>query len=431
VINLNIIKKLIDNKFFRSVILIAGGTAFGQAIIIISSPIISRLYSPEEYGILTTFTAVLGMLAVVGSLKYEWGIAIADDDDKAINVTALSFLVLFVVVGLLALILYGYGEEILVIMDGENLYKYRLFIPIGVLFIGIYNILTQWALRKKNFKALSKTKVSQSIVQSLIHILFGFFNMGPIALIIGRILGQSAGTITLAIPFLDKDRKLIKKINRKDIFWSAKRYIKFPLISSISQFLNTASIQLPVLFISSQYGNKAIGFYGLANSIINLPTTLIGNAVGDVFYGEAASVGNQDPLRLKQLSIEILKKLMIIGLVPLIIIVLFGPYLFLFVFGVEWKEAGIYARIISFLAYARLIFIPVSRIYSIFERQKEAFLIDALRVILVIIVFTITNYLNLNLLYAVSLYSFSISLVYLITFLVLQKIINYEINKVS
>ncbi|NLM49161.1 MAG: oligosaccharide flippase family protein [Epulopiscium sp.] len=285
--------------------------------------------------------------------------------------------------------------------------------------------------KEKNFKALSKTKVSQSIVQSLIHILFGFFNMGPIALIIGRILGQSAGTITLAIPFLDKDRKLIKKINRKDIFWSAKRYIKFPLISSISQFLNTASIQLPVLFISSQYGNKAIGFYGLANSIINLPTTLIGNAVGDVFYGEAASVGNQDPLRLKQLSIEVLKKLMIIGLVPLIIIVLFGPYLFLFVFGVEWKEAGIYARIISFLAYARLIFIPVSRIYSIFERQKEAFLMDALRVILVIIVFTITNYLNLNSLYAVSLYSFSISLVYLITFLVSQKIINYEINKVS
>lgn len=157
-INLNIIKKLIDNKFFRSVILIAGGTAFGQAIIIISFPIISRLYSPEEYGILTTFTAVLGMLAVVGSLKYEWGIAIADDDDKAINVTALSFLVLFVVVGLLALILYGYGEEILVIMDGENLYKYRLFIPIGFLFIGIYNILTQWALRKKILKRYQKQK---------------------------------------------------------------------------------------------------------------------------------------------------------------------------------------------------------------------------------------------------------------------------------
>lgn len=423
------IKEVLMSNFAKSVLLIAGGTAFAQLLNTFMVPIITRIYSPKEYGILTVYTAILMMLGVIGSLKYEWGIAIADNDEKAINVLMLSMIVLLAVVGIITLIFIFFGKAFLDLIGGEVLFKYRFLIPLGILFTGLYDIFTQWAIRKKNFKSISKTKLSQSMAQNIIQVGFGLFNLGPITLILGRIFGQSAGITTLSIPFVKNDRALLEKINKKEIAWCAKRYIRFPLFSALSQFLNTASIQLPVLFIISLYGSQVIGFYGLANGVINLPTVLVGTSVGDVFYGEAASIGRTDPERLKALSTKLFRKLIIIGLVPLITLVLFGPFIFSLVFGQGWSEAGIYARIISFSVFTRLIFIPISRIYSVFERQKEALFLDALRVVLVLIVFSISKLISLNQYWAVGYYTIAISIVYLITFLWAQKIMNDEIIK--
>lgn len=427
----NKFKKFAISKFAASVLLVSAGTGLAQLLNILVSPIITRIYTPEDYGILTVYMALLGMLTIVSSLKYESAIAIADDDEKAINILALSIFILIIYIGLITLILALFKETFLGLFDARVLSEFIYLIPLGILFVGLYNIFSQWAFRQKDYKSYSKTKLSQSVSSNATKIALGLINLGPIGLLLGHILGTSAGITTLLVPVIKKDKGLLKKIRKKEILWGAKRYIRFPKFLAPSQLLNAAGIQLPIFFITSLYGAQVIGYYGLANGIVGLPMMLIGNSVGDVFYGEAANAGKSNPQKLKELSLTLFKRLFLLGLVPLIILLLFGPFLFSLVFGNSWYEAGIYARIIAFLAFARLIFMPISRVFEVFEKQKEALLLDIFRTFIVLLVFVLAIILSLDSYWAIALYTVVMSLVYMITFIVSQKIINDQIQKIE
>ncbi len=418
-----ILKEIFHNKFAKNVTMIAGGTAFAQLLSALSSPIITRLYNPQEYGVLTVYTAFLGLIAIVASLKYEWAISIAENDEKAINVMGLCFWILVTFTIIISTIIFLLGEVILNLLNANVLINYKYLIPIGAFFIGSYNILMQWSFRRKNFKAIARTKLSQSIVGNGVRIGLGLLGFGPVGLILGQIFTQGAGLGTLSRPFIKQDKHLLQRINRREIRWSAKRYKDFALFSAPSQILNMAGLQLPVFFITAMYGSQVVGLYGLANGIINLPMQLIGNSVADVFYGEAASIGRADCKRLKDLSSKLFQKLLIIGLIPLLLLLCFGPFLFSFVFGSQWYEAGVYARILSLMVFTRFIFTPMSRIFFILEKQKEAFMLDLSRVILVLVSFGVSVFFELNPHLAISLYSVAMSIVYLITYIIIQKVL--------
>ncbi len=426
---MKILQEIFHSNFARSVTMIAGGTALAQLLNAFLSPIITRLYHPQEYGVLTVYMAILGLITIVASLKYEWGIPIADDDKKAVNVMGLSFLVLATFVLLLTIIIFFFGVPFLNLHDAMALIKYKYLIPLGVFFIVTYNILIQWVFRRKNFKDIARTKLSQSVVGNGVKIGLGLFGAGPVGLIFGQILSQGAGIVTLSRSLRKDDRYLLKEINRKEIVWSAKRYKNFPIFTAPSQLFNTAGIQLPVFFITSLYGSQIVGLYGLANSVVSLPMVLIGRSVGDVFYAEAASVGRENPKKITDLSNKLFKRLVLIGLIPLLVLVFIGPFLFSFVFGSQWYEAGIYARILAFSAFASFIFTPISRIFSAFERQKEEFLLDLFRVILVFAAFGISDFFNLSSYLAVGLYSIAMSIIYLVTYLLAQNILKEDIKK--
>ncbi|MED3736774.1 oligosaccharide flippase family protein [Virgibacillus pantothenticus] len=419
---MKLFNKISNNNFTKSVLLVSGGTAFAQLLNTVLSPVISRIYLPEEYGVLTLYTSILGFLTIISSLKYEHGIAIADNDKKAINVLTLSLIILFIFVSLITLIFV-----LIKVINLDFNFKYSFLIPIGIFTTGLYRIFMQWSFRKKNFKSISKTKVSQSIFSNITKISLGILNFSSVGLILGNIIGGSAGIRTLSSQLRKSERNLFKSVNKKRIIWSAKRYVNFPIFLAPSQLLNAAGIHVPIFFLTFMYGNQMLGFYGLANTLVNIPTLLVGNSVGDVFYGEAANIGKKEPERLKKLSIVLFKKLLLIGIIPLIVVILFGPYFFSIVFGSNWHEAGIYARILSFMVFTRLIFMPISRVFEVYEKQKEALYLDMLRFTLVLLVFIFSILMSLNPYWTVSLYCLVMSLIYFLTFFLAQRIINKEI----
>ena len=416
-----------NNPIIKSILILSGGTASAQIINIIFTPIITRLYSPEDMGTLTLFMSILVMFSIMGSLKYELGIPLANNDKKAINIVALCISILVVFVGLITIFISFFGDTLLGLFSATALIKYQYFIPFGILFTGLYAILTQWAFRKKNYIKLSKTKFTQSIGQNFIKILMGIFSFGPIGLILGNIIGQSAGISLLASTFKGKDKHLIKKINKKTMYWCAKRYINFPKYTATSHLLNSAGLQLPVFITSYLYGSSVTGYYGLAAAMVNIPMQLIGLSIADVFYAEAASFGRNNPQKLKLLVNKILVKTILIGLLPFIILLLFGPFLFSFIFGDIWYEAGVYARIIALLVFARLVFTPISRVFTVYERQKEELALDVIRILLVIGVYVISKHFLLSSYLFILLYTIGMTLLYLLTYLWARNIINQEI----
>lgn len=409
--------------------MITGGTLFAQVLSIVLTPIITRIYTPDDYGILTVYTAMLGMISLLGALSYDSAIPIADDDDKAINIFALCFIILLALTLVLSLLLAFAGEAILVLFKAQELVQYRYFIPLGFFATGLYTIFTSWAYRKKDFKAITKTKFSQSVVGNVAKIVVGLVFLGPIGLVLGIILGQSTGITTLARPIIKENRSLIKRINKKDMLWSLKRYKNFPFFSAPTLFLISFSSQVPVMFISSLYGSETVGLYGLAFSITFLPMTLIGKSIQDVFYGEAASIGKSDPQRVMDLSNKLLKKLIIIGIIPTVILAAFGPFLFSLVFGPSWYDAGIYSRILTLFVFTHLIFHPISVVFSIFEKQKISFIINLVTLIMVLVVFAIVKWTSLDSFMAIFLFSIAMSIVEIFKYLSAQKIMKDEIVK--
>jgi len=424
-----IYSRLFKGAFAKNVTIVAGGTALTQLLVFLLSPIVTRLYSPEEFGVLSLYSAVLSMIAIAASLKYEWSIPIAESDEKVINIVALSFSILCITSILITSLLVIPEKDIIIRIIGLELYPYRLFLPMGVLFTGLYNILLQIGYRDRAYKVIAKTKLSQVITGESVRIGFGFFSVGPIGLILGSILKISAGSISLIKNIIKIDKYRICDISWNQIKIIAKRYRDFPVFSAPSQILNTAGLNLPKIFLASLYGIEVVGAFGFASSVISLPVLLVGNSVADVFYGEAAKLRYSDPKRLKVLSLLLFKKLLLIGFLPFITLVFFGPLIFSIVFGNRWEIAGRYAQILSFLVYARLVFIPFSRIFSIYEKQNIALLLDIFRVIVVVIVFILCKFLGYNELLAIILYTISMFLVYVTTFIMVQLMMTKALNK--
>ncbi len=421
------INQIKSNKFSRSVLLIAGGTAFAQIFHIAMSPIITRIYSPEEYGILTAYLTIVSILSL-GAFKYEVCIPISENDETAINVLALSIGLIGIYTFVISIFLWNLGEWLLNFFDSKILMGYMFFIPIGIALSGLYKVLRQWALRSGNFNTIARTSVNQSIFGDLFKIILGVIKMGATGLIIGGIIRESAGITVLAKPLLSKNKELIKKVSLAQICWSAKRYKDFPLFNLPTHFISTLSGKLPIIFLTMIYGIHIVGFYGLAESIVRLPMKLIGNSVGDVFYSEAASFGRNQPIRLKNLSNKIIKKLCLIGLIPLLIFLTIGPTLFGIVFGRQWLEAGIYARITSVMVFFILIFAPVSRVYEVFEKQRMRLIIDISKFSAVILVFGLSWIFKFSSYVAVILYSIVISMIHFFIYIFAQRIMNEAIK---
>ncbi|WP_232179334.1 lipopolysaccharide biosynthesis protein [Methanococcus vannielii] len=406
----------------------SSGTAIAQIIGTITYPIITRYYTPDEFGVFVTYSSIIAILSIISSLKYEFAIPIAESEEKAVNIVFLCVGILIIYSSIIFLALLLYSNEIFSLLGNEHLNQYWYLIPIGVSFIGIYSLFMYWSFRKKEYLAISKTTISQSFFGNISKIGFGFLNMGAFGLIFGDILGKSAGITVLSKSFINN--KCFSKANLSEIIEQSKRYIKFPIYSAPSKLLNTLGVQLPVIFITLLYGSSVAGFFGLSHTIVSIPMSLIGTSVGNVFYGEAASIGRKNPKKIKELSNNLLKKLIAIGIIPLITLILFGPILFKFVFGSNWYQAGIYAQIIAFLVFFRFMFTPITNIFSVFERQKEELYLDSFRLVLVLIAFGISKYVNLDSFWAIGLYSLAMCIVYFVTYIYAQKILNDEIKKI-
>lgn len=418
---------IISDGLLKNILLVSGGTVLAQLINILSQPLITRLYNPSQYGMLTIFSSVL-LIFRFATLSYEEAIPIAKNDDEAYNLVVIAHsLVLFIAFLFIALYFYN-GDYILKLLEAQDMEKYWLAIPIGIVIQGIFLILTQWMYRKKNFKFISNKNILQSVSGNLTKIGLGVLNFKSVGLIIGRIMIIGGAVIPLISNFVKENISFMKNISIKSLYNVAKKYINFPLYQTPSILSTNLRNQLPIIMLSPLFGSQVIGYIGLTDQIIRLPMTLIGKPVMSVFYSEIASLGSENPEEIKKISKKLFKQLLILGLVPLLIIVIFGPFLFSFVFGNEWAESGVYARILMFYIYADFIFSPVSRVFEVFNKQKTKMIIDVSGLLSLILTFIIGGYLNLHVFIMLSIYTLIMSLIFFIIYITSMKILNEAID---
>jgi len=422
-------KKLKNNVFYRNIVVVAGGNITARLIGIISAPIITRLYLPADYGIYSIFLSIFGIAGSLATLRYSVTIPIAESEKLSDNILKLCFFITSSLSLLLVVCVALFGDFFAAKYNTNRIIPYLWFIPIVFFCTGIYEALNNWALREKRFSLITRTKIRQSTSSAAVKIGLGALGVSPLGLFIGQIADSAAGIGSLFSKLRQVKPSFFKHLSWHEIKFAAKRYKKFPLVQSWSQLLLALGAQLPVLLLGSFYGAKAAGIFGLANSMINLPMDLIGQSVAQVYYAEISKYGKNNPQKIYNLSVSIIKKLFWIGLIPVGIIALFGPWIFETIFGTEWYDAGLYARYFSMVILTRFISSPLVSIFNVFEKQVLQLILNILRVILVTLIFTISHFLDFDANSAIILYSTIIPLYSLLGLYVHIQVIKNQIKK--
>ena len=354
---INILK--INSKFIQNIFILLPGTFIGIIIPLATLPVLTRLLSPDNLGIFATYMAYVGILGVLSAGRLDMALILPRKDKDALGILIIGLVLSFIIVLLLYLVIFILYK---ILPTFEFLFESWLyFVPIGMFLYVSYLMLISWNNRKKNYKLISKSRIIQSVSISFVQIFISLVTKLNFSLILGDILGK-----LLSIILIIKRTGLleIKKVNYIKLL---KKYNKFPLIMVPASLINVLSHQMPIIVLPLIFSSAVAGLYFLAIKVIMVPTYFLGTAILEVFKNKA-----QDDLRrigsCRAIFIKTGLVLFSIGVVPALLLFFFGPTLFSFVFGPEWREAGEYAKILAPLALVQFVCSPLSYVFILREK---------------------------------------------------------------
>jgi lipopolysaccharide exporter len=366
--------RLPGGVFGRSVLTLASGTAVSQLILALSTPVLTRLYSPADYGTLAVYAATVTVLLVVASLRYELAIPLPEDDTLAGSLLGLTLLIVAGMTAGLILLVWLAGERFIAAVRVPALRPYLWLVPLGFAGAGLYQALSYWAIRRRAFGRVARTKLTQGFGQVTTQLACGFAGLGAPGLLVGDVVGRVAGGGGLGLAAL-RDRPFAG-MTRGTMAAAAARYRRFPLITTWSGLLNVGSLQLPSILFAAFFGAAAAGLYALSYKMLVLPTMLLGQSVAQVFLSRAA-IAARDPAELRRLTERTALLLFGVGLPLFAVVALGGPDIFGTVMGRRWEQAGRYAQVLAPWFVLWLVSSPLSGLLNVREWQGWALAFSA------------------------------------------------------
>lgn len=371
-------------SFIRNVLVLTGGTAFAQLLVVAASPLLTRMYRPEDFGTLAVYASLLSVLAVIASLRYELAILLPDTEEDTANIMVLSLLTLVGMTMLTGALVWVFGDVLIQQVNAPALRPYLWLLPCSLCGVGLYQILNYWSVRKREFGRVAATKVRQSMAQVITQIVCGLMVWRPLGLLLGDAIGRIGGSVTLARNVFQTDRAALKAVSGIRMKQMAVRYKRFPLLTSFSSLFNSAGLQLPPLLLVMFFGTQIGGFYALVQRVVGAPMTMVGQSVAQVFFGESARLARENPVALKKLYFKAASKLFLLGGIPIGLLASIAPWAFELIFGDEWREAGIYIQIMALGFIAQFVVVPLSQTLNMLERQGVQLVWDIFRFVVII-----------------------------------------------
>ena len=411
---------LSEHEFAKNVLTLMTGTTIAQAIPIAISPILTRIYTPDDFGVLALFMAITAITGSIANAKYEQAIVLPKNDKEAINIVALGIFIALALSFFLFIIILIFNSQIVYLL-GDNRIKIWLYlVPISTLFLGIYNSLNFYNIRKKKFKNISISSVTKSSSLGIVQVGIGLLHSSPLGLIIGQITSFFSGNLILYKALKEENKDFKRDINEMDMKKLAKKYKKFPTFSMPSIFLNTLNLNIVNFLISSIFSITTLGFYSLTQRIIGIPARVIGNSFSQVYFQKATQEFHKTG-RTNKIFIKTLKKMALIALPIFLVLFLIAEPVFAFVFGEEWRIAGTYARILVPLAFVRFITTSMPT-FVIHEKQQLGLFFNIILLLITLITFFIGKYYDITFNQVLLMLSILLSLLYLFLLIIYYKV---------
>jgi O-antigen/teichoic acid export membrane protein len=372
-------------SFAGNVTVMLAGTVAGQAVSIVLSPLLTRLFTPAEFGNLSVYISVLSLFATISSLGLELAIPICLADVECANLLALCGIALVVTTGLVGLISWLIPARALALLGVASLASYRYLLPIGLACLGGYYVMLAVATRAGAFSDIARTRISQGVSGPLSQIALGTLGAGTPGLMIGSVIGQCSGTLLLFSRFVLGRRNWLRQVSWRGIAAAGRRYINFPLYASWARLLDEAGggMVLFVLFAAC-YSPVIAGFMFLSERVIMRPLTIVSTSLLQVFTGEAGRAVAHDSARLRRRFRQVVPLQFLLAAGWIAAANLVAAWIFPRLFGAAWANAIPYLRALSAAYLLQTVLHPVSSTLQVLERQVVAVLWQACRLALVV-----------------------------------------------
>lgn len=400
----------VTSRIVRGILAISGGTAVGQVALLLSSPLLSRLYTPEDFAVLTVVTSCAMPLAMVLTLRFESAVPLPKDEDRS-RALALTAMVSAAAMTLALLALTGVLAAIGVnLIEPLGIGMWALSIPALALVLAVYRTALQWSLRQQKYRSIGLRNVAQSLSTVAAQVGGGLRELSQTGLVGGYIVGQVLGTVLLL-----KGSNLFRGVAFSVAQDAIKSYTRFALTLTPAGLINTLGVYAPAVIVTALYGPVVGGSFGFAQRLLWGPVTLLGQAIAQVYLAEVADIRRRDAGNPRQLFWKATYGLGAAGLAVGLSIALGAPWLFELIFGQVWREAGIMASVLSLQIASQLVASPLSQTLIAFERVNVQFVWDSARLVAVVGVICISFWFGAGPIACLFAFSVTSTLMYIIS----------------
>jgi O-antigen/teichoic acid export membrane protein len=385
----NFLNKILSpSTFLKNVMTLSFGSIISQGIGFLFLPILSRLYSPHEFGLFYSFTGIAQIACLISTLKYEKSIILPEDEKKG-DVLALLTLIITCISSIIMMLLIFILKSLNIYLGAIQDYIY--LIPLSSIVYALTSILILWFQRKEKFFLISIINITMITLIMLSSVIIGYFKIINNGLIISYVLGcllLIIGIVTLCYKKFINIFKLIEIVDLKNSFF---KYIDFPkYYLAYDLLLSGIGFIIPFL-IASLFSEQDCGMYSMAIRILNVPYIIISISVSNVFLVNAKKEFQKNN-SFGQLYLNTLKKLFVLGLVIYSLGFIIGGRVISIVLGTQWEGIQPYVQVISIVAFFEFVaYVFRANTYIIVQKQKIGLIIQSIYSILSISVLVITS----------------------------------------
>lgn len=347
--------RLAASRYLRDALALSAGTAVAQALLLAASPLLTRLYTPEHFGLFAFYVAAGSIIALFATGRLELALPLESRRAGALRLlsaltwlaiaTCLVLTVLALAVGPLLGAWFGLGDRTALLP----------LLPLGALPLALYRAQRYWQIRNGGFRHLAVAVIVRAAVSVAIAAAIAIWSNDMLWGLVGLIVAQfAADWVNLAMALRGNSRRfwrVLPRLRPRRAWQALHRHRRNGATLFASQLFSMISLQTPIYLIGTVFGGAALGFYALAERVIAAPATLLSNALGDVFRQRAAAQWREQG-RFDGLFIRVALLAALLGLVPYGICIVWGPDLFELAFGAQWRTAGEMVQVTAIAWYA-------------------------------------------------------------------------------
>lgn len=362
------------NELLKNSTRLLSANVIAQVIGLLVYPILTRIYTPEDFGLLNLFLSIGSVLTLIGTAEYQYAIVLPKEEKKAIAILQVGFTILLTVCTLVLFVCFFLSNPIANLLKTPELASWLWMMPIFVLFTGTWTIINYYLTRIKDFRLIGKYQISQSMVSAGSKIGLNHMGIGSGGLISGTILGAGFSLIYIFIVDLIKGKQIFNQLctawcSREERKVTAKEYSNFPKYTLPRGFVNMLIGQLPVLWLTPVFGTKLVGYWGMAILLGFAPISMITRSLYQTFYQHISYTIHQQK-SVKTFFVRFISYVTLITIPAFIGLWFILPWITETYLGQGWQITGEYIRWMLPWVYVSILVGCTGFVADIFFQQK-------------------------------------------------------------